>query len=219
MSTEITIGVIGIFKLLTPTEVARLTETASKRSSKSLSAIESVERALNSEGVLDPSKVCLSAKIIPINKNKEEVVTEIMGEISHELDEKLGSNEGVFQQQAPSKVLAFDGSGAMNLDYDVDVELTADERRLETVGIVASHKVAEIEKLKKEEELKSSQSASVFLLNERAKVLKSQRRLHNQKAITMYKNSAKVEATKVIDAPDEKVSVGSLGILLNKNQF
>lgn len=233
-SQEQALDLMAIFKLLTPKEVSRLTETASRKSSNSVSAVDFVEASLNSEGVVDVSRITKSAKIIPIEKSTKQITEDVLHEVVDEFDEKYDVGQNFEDQSIAENVVSLktkksvtpvsSGSSALktdDTDFEVDIDLSKEEQQLEAVGIVSNYKAAKIDKLRKEKELRDLPSASVFLISEREKVKVSQRKLHNQKAINMYNTAARADLSKDLEDDDEEgeKSRGSSGILLNKRQY
>lgn len=232
MSAENNLTLIELFKILTPSEVARLTETASRKSSNSVSAIKYIENSLNSEGVVDVRKVTKSAKIIPLESKLKS--NQSQNEIFNDLTEEDISNKEInlfLEEKQNAEVIEIKTKNTfvekkiavgdvVDIEGATDVKLSIDQQRLESIGIASQNKVEELEKLKAEQELKSMPSASVFLLEERNKIKKSQKKLYNQKAINTYKNSSNMDlsTTEADDESDEK-SVGSVGVLINKRQY
>lgn len=231
-SEEQALDLMTIYKLLTPKEVCRLTETASRKSSNSVSAIDFVEASLNSEGVVDVSRITKSAKIIPIEKSTKQIAEDVLHEVVNEFDEKYDVGQSFQEQSNAENVVSLktkksaapisSGSNALksdDTDFEVDIDLSKEEQQLEAVGIVSNNKAAEIDKLRKEKELRDLPSASLFLISEREKVKISQRKLHNQKAINMYNTAARADLSKDLEDEEAEKVRGSSGILLNKRQY
>lgn len=218
-------AVLQVFKLLTPNEVNRLTETASKRKSNSLSAIEAAEMQLDLDGNFNFSN---KAKILPIKKNEEDPYKDNKEEQQEE--QKVESKEEVIEEEVKSPTstsYAVDpfysnaptngnAAVAVNIDYDVDVDLSHDQERLESIGIVSSQKESAIRELEENKKRMSSPSPTMFLLAEREKTKTSRNTLKTKKAIDVYNNTQRAESSGAQDEDDKNKSAG---VLVNKKQF
>jgi len=191
--------IISILRVLTPGEIDRYTE--------SVEAQETVDIkiAAGAEGFEPTSHRDQSKSPMPssVPKDEPEVISDdnqakiipINQEVREEF-ERLG-------QDRPS-LPRFEQSRNDNL---------------EIIGIDSNHSRNEKNRLRIEEEDSKKESTTVFILNQREKLKRSQNKLAGQAAIIEYRKSSSQEIYKTDEEDEEHSPSGSTGILINKKQY
>jgi hypothetical protein len=96
---------------------------------------------------------------------------------------------------------------------------------LESIGVLSSSQMNEIEAKRKRLEDDQKESTTVFILNQRAKLKSSQGKLAEQAAILQYRKNASQEIIRhdksqdELDDDSEPRSMDSCGILVNKKHY
>lgn len=217
-------AVMQLFKFLTPSEISRLTETASKRSANSMSAVDAASIALN----LDVSSNNSNKEDPYADKVVEEISEETFQEDKNKKEEQKNNVQAL--KRKPSVAAAYQGGAALKLEVsnDVDFELSKEQSHLESVGIVSAAKIQSIQAKREYEERMSEPSPTVFLLLEQAKVKASCEKLKGQVAIDQYKNVSKHEIIKITEdvkkSKDEKTEEEDelskiIGVLVDRRQY
>lgn len=145
------------------------------------------------------------AKIIPINEEAKKELSLL--------------------DDSPDQSDQDDGENHAHNNFKTQQENSSGSSGLESIGVLSKSQLQAIEEQKQKQENDKKESTTVFILNQREKLKKSQTKLTEQAAILQYKKSASHEIIRHeigeddLDEEAEASSMGSCGILINKKHY
>lgn len=205
--------VMLIFRLLSPDEIDKYIVNDTSREVGETMAMASGGESLqyddespHLENSSKPSKFPKDhqAKIIPLDEFKEKSKKK-----TSEVASAYAVQEGAFAE-----------SSELENKFQANAPISG-STELESIGVLSSSTIKEIESDREKKENDNKDSATVFLLKEREKMRISKKRLIEQYAIKSYQTNAAQEFYEETeeDLLDEDGSSDLKGILLNKKHY
>lgn len=232
-------AVLDLLKVLTPTEIKRLTEfkIGQKGLSKKKLKISSIggESDHSPEMSTEAAELNLShSNVLPFSKGAKDKGQEEdpYKDNPSTPQQRLQVQNTVVDSPVQSTSQVFDPLLAVELGPDVthqeqaqsvvlpNIELTKTEQMLEKAGIMSASKIDHLKKIQEEKEKQGRQSTSVFLLSEREKLAKSLSALKKVEVLKAYKEESLVdiELEKYSNTQDLTTNPGS-GVLVNRKHY
>lgn len=235
-------AVLDLLKVLTPTEIRRLTEfkIGQKGLTKRKLRISSVgddEGKSSSEVSAHGAELKTShSNVLPFSRGKQE----------DELENDLSGQDMPSPSQHPDSgpkaqsdlsikestqvfdpLMAFETQHEMSQTVQIpseiilpNIELTKTEEMLEKAGIMSASKIDHLKKIQQEKEKQGRQSTSIFLILEREKLAKSLSEMKKIEVLQAYKEESLVdiELEKYSNTQDLITNPGS-GVLVNRKHY
>lgn len=188
------LGLMDVFKLLTPKVINNITQATSLRNKNApILGLGFVEEE-DEQGIVQEAD---KARILPFNREAEAVVE------SNELKVAVGQS---FTPE--SKV----DSRLREIESKIDeTSLAESSSALESIGVVKSERARKMEELRAEKERLANPTSTQFLLAEREKVKSINKKVSSVLGLDNYKKSS-MGKVKTSD-------VGDGGVLVDKKQF